>query len=233
MNIAAAVNVKQRLMPGGEGSLHRLRLLRKPDEWDDSSRSAAPHMQGTGHPAHSRGKSGFRFTRACSRMILKPLSKDAFEREIYRLALGGTAVGTGISMQPLTSGTAAAGRDRQGLQGPAVSSSASKQISTRAGRSWTLKYNFPAPLRTLAVSLYKIANDIRLMSCGPRAGLRRTADSRKRNQAPRLLPGKVKPDPGPKALAMVLPCRVIGKRHSGGALAVAAGYLEMKRLQAL
>jgi fumarate hydratase class II len=56
-------------------------------------------------------------------------------------------------------------------------------------------------LRTLAVSLYKIANDIRLMSCGPRAGFAElTIPSNEPGSS--IMPGKVNPTQA-EALAMV------------------------------
>jgi len=55
-----------------------------------------------------------------------------------------------------------------------------------------LKYSSPATLRTLAVSLYKIANDIRLMSCGPRAGFAELIIPAN-EPGSSIMPGKVNP----------------------------------------
>jgi fumarate hydratase class II len=48
------------------------------------------------------------------------------------------------------------------------------------------------PLRTLAVSLYKIGNDIRLMSCGPRAGFAELLIP-ENEPGSSIMPGKVNP----------------------------------------
>jgi len=51
---------------------------------------------------------------------------------------------------------------------------------------------FSGTLRTLAVSLYKIANDIRLMSCGPRAGFAEL-EIPENEPGSSIMPGKVNP----------------------------------------
>ena len=55
--------------------------------------------------------------------------------------------------------------------------SSRRRTSSRSRARTTRWCNYPGTLRTLAVSLYKIANDIRLMSCGPRAGFAELVDS--------------------------------------------------------
>jgi fumarate hydratase class II len=78
-------------------------------------------------------------------------------------------------------------------------------------------------LRTLAVSLYKIANDIRLMSCGPRAGF---AELKIPENEPgsSIMPGKVNPTQA-EALAMVA-VQVMANDTAVG-FGGAGGYLEM------
>ena len=78
-------------------------------------------------------------------------------------------------------------------------------------------------LRTVAVSLYKIANDIRLMSCGPRAGF---AELKIPENEPgsSIMPGKVNPTQA-EALAMVA-VQVMANDTAVG-FGGAGGYLEM------
>src|SRR6202011_2326763 len=78
-------------------------------------------------------------------------------------------------------------------------------------------------LRTLAVSLYKIANDIRLMSCGPRAGI---AELQLPENEPgsSIMPGKVNPTQC-EALTMIA-TQVMANDVAVG-FAGAAGHLEM------
>src|SRR5690606_16614372 len=78
-------------------------------------------------------------------------------------------------------------------------------------------------LRTLAVSLYKIANDIRLLSCGPRAGLAEI-ELPANEPGSSIMPGKVNPTQC-EALAMV-GAQVMGLDVATG-FAGAGGLLEM------
>jgi fumarate hydratase class II len=78
-------------------------------------------------------------------------------------------------------------------------------------------------LRTLAVSLYKIGNDIRLMSCGPRAGFAELMIP-ENEPGSSIMPGKVNPTQA-EALTMVA-SQVIGN-DVAVALGGAGGYLEM------
>ncbi len=85
---------------------------------------------------------------------------------VYRLALGGTAVGTGINAPPGFAEAAAAEIAR--LTGLPFKTAPNKFALQGAHDDLV---QLSGSLRTLAVSLYKIANDIRLLSCGPRAGI--------------------------------------------------------------
>ena len=90
------------------------------------------------------------------------------------LPLGGTAVGTGINTPP---GFAAEG-DRTAaptLTGLPLTE-ARNHFEAQGARDALVEAS--GQLRTVAVGLYKIANDIRWMGSGPRAGLRRAAHPR-------------------------------------------------------
>src|SRR5262249_1020408 len=76
---------------------------------------------------------------------------------------------------------------------------------------------------TLAVSLYKIANDIRLMSCGPRAGFAELIIPAN-EPGSSIMPGKVNPTQA-EPLAMIA-AQVISNDLAGG-LGGAGGYLGM------
>ena len=108
-------------------------------------------------------------------------------KDVYRLALGGTAVGTGINAAPGFAEAVAAEIARfTGL--PFVT--APNKFTVQGAHDALVQLS--GTLRTLAVSLYKIANDIRLMSCGPRAGF---AELRIPENEPgsSIMPGKVNP----------------------------------------
>ena len=78
-------------------------------------------------------------------------------------------------------------------------------------------------LRTLAVSLYKIANDIRLMSCGPRAGFAELMIP-ENEPGSSIMPGKVNPTQA-EALTMIA-AQVMANDVAVG-FGGAGGYLEM------
>ena len=137
---------------------------------------------------------------------------------VYRLALGGTAVGTGINSAPGFAEAAAAQIARlTGL--PFVT--ALNKFTVQGAHDAQVQLS--GTLRTLAVSLYKIANDIRLLSCGPRAGF---AELKIPENEPgsSIMPGKVNPTQC-EALAMIAVQVMAGDVAVG--LGGAGGYLEM------
>ncbi|HJS85241.1 MAG TPA: class II fumarate hydratase, partial [Acetobacteraceae bacterium] len=158
MNIAAAVNVKQRLVP----AVRALRdaIAAKAKSWDDIIKIGRTHMQDATPLTLGQEWSGY------AGMLADDLERieDAL-KGVYRLALGGTAVGTGINSAPGFAEAAAAGIAR--LTGLPFETAPNK-FAVQGAHDALVQLS--GTLRTLAVSLYKIANDIRLMSCGPRAG---------------------------------------------------------------
>jgi fumarate hydratase class II len=137
---------------------------------------------------------------------------------VYRLALGGTAVGTGLNA---AQGFAeAAAQELATLTGLPFQSAANKFTVMGAHDALV---QLSGTFRTLAVSLYKIANDIRLMSCGPRAGF---AELQIPANEPgsSIMPGKVNPTQC-EALSM-LAVQVMANDVAVG-FGGASGYLEM------
>jgi fumarate hydratase class II len=137
---------------------------------------------------------------------------------VYRLALGGTAVGTGINAAPgFAEAVAAEIATLTGL--PFVS--APNKFTVQGAHDALVQLS--GTFRTLAVSLYKIGNDIRLMSCGPRAGF---AELKIPENEPgsSIMPGKVNPTQA-EALTMVA-VQVMANDVAVG-FGGASGYLEM------
>jgi len=122
--------------------------------------------------------------------------EDALMKGVYRLALGGTAVGTGINAAP-GFGEAAAAEIAKLTSLPFVS--ASNKFTVQGAHDALVQLS--GTLRTLAVSLYKIANDIRLMSCGPRAGFAEL-EIPANEPGSSIMPGKVNPTQA-EALTMI------------------------------
>jgi fumarate hydratase class II len=137
---------------------------------------------------------------------------------VYRLALGGTAVGTGINAAPDFGETAAA-EIAAYTRLPFVS--APNKFAVQGAHDALVQLS--GTLRTLAVSLYKIANDIRLLSCGPRAGFAELIIP-ENEPGSSIMPGKVNPTQC-EALTMIA-VQVMANDVAVG-FGGAGGYLEM------
>jgi fumarate hydratase class II len=211
MYIAAAVNVKQRLIPAvkalDEG------IAAKADEWKNVIKIGRTHMQDATPLTLGQEWSGY------AGMLADNLGRveDAVHG-VYRLALGGTAVGTGINSAPGFAEAAAA--EIAKLTGlPFIS--APNKFTVQGAHDALVQLS--GTLRTLAVSLYKIANDIRLMSCGPRAGFAELVIP-ENEPGSSIMPGKVNPTQA-EALTMIA-VQVIANDVAVG-FGGAGGYLEM------
>ena len=211
MYIAAAVNVKRRLLP----ALAALRdaIAAKAEEWKDIVKIGRTHMQDATPITLGQEWSGY------AGMLDDDIERieDAL-KGVYRLALGGTAVGTGINAAP---GFAeAAATELAKLTGlPFVS--APNKFTVQGAHDALVQLSGTS--RTLAVSLYKIANDIRLMSCGPRAGFGEL-DIPENEPGSSIMPGKVNPTQA-EALTMIA-AQVMANDVAVG-FGGAGGYLEM------
>ena len=106
---------------------------------------------------------------------------------LCELALGGTAVGTGINAPPLF---AASVIERLASTTRLPLREAADHFEAQGGRDAVIQAS--AALRTIALSLARIANDLRLMGSGPRAGI---AEIRLPDLQPgsSIMPGKVNP----------------------------------------
>jgi fumarate hydratase, class II len=211
MNIAAAVNVKERLLPAVEAL--RNAIAAKSGEWQDVVKIGRTHMQDATPITLGEEWSGY------VGMLSDNLDRieDAL-KGVYQLALGGTAVGTGINAAP-GFGEAAAAEIAKLTNLPFVS--APNKFTVQGAHDAQVQLS--GTLRTLAVSLYKIANDIRLMSCGPRAGFAELIIPAN-EPGSSIMPGKVNPTQA-EALTMIA-VQVIANDVAVG-FGGAGGYLEM------
>jgi fumarate hydratase class II len=211
MYIAAAVNVKSRLMPAV--SALRDAMAAKATAWKDIIKIGRTHMQDATPLTLGQEWSGY----------VDALGDDLERIEdalkgVYRLALGGTAVGTGINSAPGFAEAAAAQIAKlTGL--PFVT--APNKFTVQGSHDALVQLS--GTLRTLAVTLYKIGNDIRLMSCGPRAGFAELIIPAN-EPGSSIMPGKVNPTQA-EALTM-LSAQVMANDVAVG-MGGAGGYLEM------
>jgi fumarate hydratase, class II len=211
MNIAAATNVKQRLIPALK-ALHDA-IAKKVEQWKDVIKIGRTHMQDATPLTLGQEWSGYQGVLADDLDRIEDALKG-----VYRLALGGTAVGTGINSAPGFAEAAAA--EIAKLTGlPFVT--APNKFTVQGAHDAQVQLS--GTLRTLAVSLYKIANDVRLMSCGPRAGFAELVIP-ENEPGSSIMPGKVNPTQA-EALTMVA-VQVMANDAAVG-FGGAGGYLEM------
>jgi len=211
MYIAAALNTSGRLIRAVT-ALHDAITI-KSREWDGIVKIGRTHMQDATPITLGQEWSGY------SGMLADDLERlEDSLKGVYRLALGGTAVGTGINAAPGFAEDAA--RQIAEATGLPFVSAANKYTVQGAHDALV---HLSGTLRTLAASLYKIANDIRLMSCGPRAGF---AELRIPENEPgsSIMPGKVNPTQA-EALTMIA-VQVMANDVAVG-FGGAGGYLEM------
>jgi len=211
MYIAAAVGVKERLVPAVK-ALHDA-IAAKAAEWDDIIKIGRTHMQDATPLTLGQEWSGY------AAMLADDLGwLEGALQGVYRLALGGTAVGTGINAAPGFAEAATAGIARlTGL--PFVG--APNKFAVQGAHDALVQLS--STLRTLAVSLYKIANDFRLMSCGPRAGFYELLIP-ENEPGSSIMPGKVNPTQC-EALTMIAVQTMANDVAVG--FGGAGGYLEM------
>jgi len=211
MYIASALNTVQRLVPAVK-ALHDA-IATKAAEWDNIVKIGRTHMQDATPITLGQEWSGY------AGMLSDNLERiDDALKGVYRLALGGTAVGTGINAAP---GFAeAAATEIAKLSGlPFIS--APNKFTVQGAHDALVQLS--GTFRTLAASLYKIGNDIRLMSCGPRAGFAELMIP-ENEPGSSIMPGKVNPTQA-EALTMIA-VQVMANDVAVG-FGGASGYLEM------
>ncbi|MDQ4064757.1 MAG: class II fumarate hydratase [Actinomycetota bacterium] len=137
---------------------------------------------------------------------------------IYELAVGGTAVGTGLNAHPRFGEVVAAKLESE--TGKPFRSAPNKFAALSAHDALVA---VSATLRTLSIALYKVANDIRLYSMGPRGGL---AELKIPENEPgsSIMPGKVNPT---QSEAMTMVCVQVFGNDTAVAFAGAQGHFQL------
>jgi fumarate hydratase class II len=201
MHIAAATEIVQRLLPAVQAL--RDGLATKSAEYGEVIKIGRTHLMDAVPLTLGQEFSGYvAQLDFCTAGIHRTLAG------LYELALGGTAVGTGLNAPPGFAEKAAEQIARlTGL--PFVS--APNKFAALAGHEAMVAAS--GALRTLACALMKIANDIRWLGSGPRCGL---AELRLPENEPgsSIMPGKVNPTQS-EALTMVC-CQVMGNDAAVG-----------------
>ena len=154
--------------------------------------------------------------------------KDALElvkqsmKGLYKLAAGGTAVGTGINTLP-DFGPKIAAQIAQFTEHPFVT--APNKFAAQG--SLDAMVNASAALRALAVALMKIANDLRWLGSGPRAGIHEL-NLPPNEPGSSIMPGKVNPT---QEEAMVMVCIQVIGNDTTVAIAGTQGNFELNAMR--
>ena len=211
MHLAAVLGIRRTLIP----ALLRLRmtLAAKSAAFADIVKIGRTHLQDATPLTLGQVFSGYVAQLEHAEALL-----EAALLSLYPLAIGGTAVGTGLNTHP-EFGERVAAELARACDQPFVS--AGNKFAALAAHDGLVAAH--GALKTLAVALMKIANDVRWLASGPRAGL---GEIRIPENEPgsSIMPGKVNPTQC-EALTMIC-CQVMGNDVVVG-LAGAAGNFEL------
>ena len=180
LHISALTAIRQTLTPALE-KLHRI-LVEKSTEFSDVQKLGRTHLQDAVPLTLGQEFSGY------ARQIALGLQRiAATEKQLVELALGGTAVGSGLNAHPeFADRVIAMISERTGL----AFVEAENHFEAQAARDAAVATS--SQLKTLAVSLVKIANDIRWLASGPRCGLGEI-NIPSLQPGSSIMPGKVNP----------------------------------------
>jgi len=206
MQIAAANHIKYQLIP----SLKRLAsaLRRKARAFDGIVKIGRTHLQDATPIRLGQEFSGY--TAQVEYAIDR--AKAALKSLSHNLPIGGTAVGTGINTHPKFGRMIAAKLTKStGVQ----FKEATNHFEAQATRDCVCEAH--GQLRTIAISLSKIASDIRFMGCGPRCGIHEL-ELPAVQPGSSIMPGKVNP-------VLVESVMQVAMKVSGNDVAVGMGNL--------
>jgi fumarate hydratase, class II len=215
MHIAAVLQIQHQLLPRVR-ALHDA-IATKAAEWGDVVKIGRTHLEDAVPLTVRQEWSGWaaQLGTAADRV-------EAAQRELYRLAAGGTAVGTGLNA-PHDFGPEIAAEIADLTGEPFIT--APNKFEALGGLDAIVAAG--ATVRGLAVTLMKIANDIRWLASGPRAGigeLKLPANE----PGSSIMPGKVNPT---QCEAMVMVCIQVIADDSGIAFAGSQGNFQLNAMR--
>ena len=211
MHVATALEIRERVLP----AVAKLRstIEKKAREYSDLVKVGRTHLMDATPLTLGQEFSGW----AAQLSFAERQLSQTFDG-LYELALGGTAVGTGLNTPP---GWADAVAKSIAELTKAPFRTASNKFASLAGHEAMVAAS--SALRTLAVACFKIASDVRLLGSGPRCGI---GELRLPENEPgsSIMPGKVNPT---QCEAMTMVCvQVMGNDVTVG-MAGANGHFEL------
>ena len=211
MHIAIAIKTREKLLPSLK--LLEKELKKKTQEFKKIVKVGRTHLQDATPITLGQEFSGY------LEQLKKCISRiESALKEIYNLAQGGTAVGTGLNTKK--------NFDKKIVK--EISKITKIPFKTASNKFASLAahdeiVNFSGTLNTTAVCLMKIANDIRFLGSGPRAGYGELILP-SNEPGSSIMPGKVNPTQS-EAVTMVC-VKVIGN-HNGITMAGSHGHFEL------
>ena len=211
MHIAIAIKTREKLLPSLK--LLEKELKKKTQEFKKIVKVGRTHLQDATPITLGQEFSGY------LEQLKKCISRiESALKEIYNLAQGGTAVGTGLNTKK--------NFDKKIVK--EISKITKIPFKTATNKFASLAahdeiVNFSGTLNTTAVCLMKIANDIRFLGSGPRAGYGELILP-SNEPGSSIMPGKVNPTQS-EAVTMVC-VKVIGN-HNGITMAGSHGHFEL------
>ncbi len=196
MQVAGAVAIHDRLIPSLAALAKSLRA--KSRAWDRHVKIGRTHLMDATPIRVGQEFSGY------AAAVELGLERAARARDVlaHNLPIGGTAVGTGINAHPKLGRTVSALLSKDlGIR----FSEAGNHFEAQATRDCVVEAS--GMLRTIAVSLTKVANDIRWLGSGPRCGLGELVLPATQPGSS-IMPGKV--NPVICESVMMVSCRVVG-----------------------
>jgi fumarate hydratase class II len=211
MHVAVALQAKARLLPA-LSELRRL-LLDKALAFGTVVKIGRTHLQDA-----TPVTLGQEFAAYEAQLALCGHTLEHALGTVHALAIGGTAVGTGLNTHPEFGQRVAACLAAR-LALPLVR--ADNLLAAMAGHEALVAFH--AGLRMLAIALTKIGNDIRLMGSGPRAGLGEL-ELPQNEPGSSIMPGKVNPT---QVEAMAMVCAQVMGHDAAIGFAASQGQFEL------
>jgi fumarate hydratase, class II len=211
MHVAVALEIRERLLPAV--SALRSAIEQKSRAFESIVKVGRTHLMDATPLTLGQEMSGWAAQLA--------IAESGLERSLdglYELALGGTAVGTGLNTHPRWS-EAVAARIAQLTNAPFRT--APNKFAALAGHEPLVATS--GALRTLAVACFKIANDVRWLGSGPRCGIGEL-HLPENEPGSSIMPGKVNPT---QAEAMTMVCVQVFGNDTAVAFAAAGGNFEL------
>ncbi|EGC30085.1 fumarate hydratase [Dictyostelium purpureum] len=211
MHIAAAIQINKKLIPALETLLNAMK--EKQNEFDSIIKIGRTHLQDATPLTLGQEFSGY-----CTQIEYGILRiKDTLPR-LYSLAQGGTAVGTGLNT-PIGFDVDIANEIAKYTGLPFKT--APNKFEALAAHDAMVEVS--GALNTIAVSLMKIANDIRLLGSGPRCGLGELILP-ENEPGSSIMPGKVNPT---QCEAMTMVCAQVMGNNTAVTIGGSNGHFEL------